>query len=61
VNASLEDPVFTFIGGDFDRRNPISRSSKRKMFKDLYDVNSLGLQDFVTGILRKAPYRASLG
>ena len=55
ANASLEDSAFAFIGGDFDHRNPVSRESKRKMFKDLYDANSIGLHGFVSEILRKVP------
>jgi alkaline phosphatase D len=55
LNASLEDPSFVFIGGDFDHRNPQSLSSKRKMFKELYNESSKGLYHFINGILRQMP------
>jgi alkaline phosphatase D len=55
LNASDEGAVFTFISGDFDHRDPQTLFEKRRMFKDLYDPNSLGLTDFVNGILRQMP------
>lgn len=55
LNASQEGAVFTFIGGDFDHRDPTTLGQKRGMFKDLYNPNSLGLADFVNGILRRMP------
>jgi alkaline phosphatase D len=54
-HASREKPIFAFIGGDFDHRNPTNLSTKRQMFKDLYNPNSIGLTDFVNEILRKTP------
>lgn len=55
LNASLEGADFVFIGGDFDHRNAATLRGKRKMFKQLYDPNSIGLYDFVNGILRRMP------
>ena len=54
-SAAAENPVFAFIGGDFDHRQPADLSAKRKMFKDLYDVNTPYMSDFVSLILRKTP------
>lgn len=54
-SAGQEGAKFAFIGGDFDHRNPSTLTSKRKMFKALYDPASLGLADFVNLILRKMP------
>jgi alkaline phosphatase D len=54
-NASQEGADFVFIGGDFDHSNPTTLSEKRKMFKQLYNPNSLGLGDFMNGILRLMP------
>jgi alkaline phosphatase D len=54
-HASQEGADFIFIGGDFDHSNPMTLSQKRQMFKRLYDPNSLGLSDFVNGILRRMP------
>lgn len=55
LNASQEGAAFTFISGDFDHRDPETLFEKRRMFKDLYNLNSLGLTDFVNGILRRMP------
>jgi alkaline phosphatase D len=54
-SAAAEHPVFAFIGGDFDHRNPLTLSAKRKMFKDLYDANTPYMEDFVNLILRRTP------
>ncbi len=54
-HASQEKATFAFIGGDFDHRNPTNISTKRQMFKDLYDQRSIGLSDFINGILRQMP------
>lgn len=54
-NASQEGADFAFIGGDFDHRRPTTLGEKRGMFKQLYNLNSLGLKDFVNGILRRMP------
>jgi alkaline phosphatase D len=55
ASAAAENPVFAFIGGDFDHRNPKFLSTKRQMFKDLYDPNTLYMGDFVNLILRRMP------
>ncbi len=55
ASAAAEAPVFAFIGGDFDHRNPLTLSGKRKMFKDLYDAKSLYMGDFVNLILWRTP------
>ncbi|GEM_PF-1152629 len=55
LNASLEDPAFAFIGGDFDQRNPKAIAAKRAMFKNLYDPNSIATSDFVNLILKSMP------
>ena len=55
ASAAATSPVFAFIGGDFDHRNPKSLIRKRKMFKDLFDVNTPFMGDFVNLILRKTP------
>jgi alkaline phosphatase D len=55
LRASEEKAAFAFIGGDFDHRNPGTLSSKRQMFKDLYNPSSLGLEDFVKSILWRMP------
>jgi alkaline phosphatase D len=55
ASATAEQPVFAFIGGDFDHRNPTTLSTKRKMFKDLYDPNTLYMSGFVDLILRRMP------
>jgi alkaline phosphatase D len=53
ASAAAANPVFAFIGGDFDHRNPKTLDKKRKMFKDLYDPNTLYMDGFVPLILRK--------
>lgn len=55
ASAAAENPVFAFIGGDFDHRNPKTLEDKRKMFKDLYDPNTPYMGDFVNLILRRMP------
>ena len=55
ASAAATNPVFAFIGGDFDHRNPKSIPAKRKMFKDLYDPNTRYMDGFVDLILRKTP------
>jgi hypothetical protein len=55
ASAAAADPVFAFIGGDFDHRNPITLSDKRLMFKDLYNPNTPYMNDFVNLILRRTP------
>ena len=55
ASAAAENPVFAFIGGDFDHRNPQTLDTKRQMFKDLYDANTRYMGDFVNLILRKTP------
>jgi alkaline phosphatase D len=49
-------PVFAFIGGDFDHREPHTLDDKRKMYKDLYEANPLRhMEGFVIEILQKMP------
>ncbi len=55
ASAAATNPVFAFIGGDFDHRNPRTLADKRQMFKDLYDPNTTFMSDFVNSILRKMP------
>jgi alkaline phosphatase D len=55
ASAAAENPVFAFIGGDFDHRNPQTLDDKRQMFKELYDANTHHMEDFVNVILRKTP------
>lgn len=55
ASAASENPVFVFIGGDFDHRNPQTLDDKRQMFKELYDANTHHMEDFVNLILRKTP------
>jgi alkaline phosphatase D len=55
VSAAAEHPVFAFIGGDFDHREPRDLSAKRKMYKDLYDANTPYMSDFVPLILQRTP------
>jgi alkaline phosphatase D len=55
ASAAATNPVFAFIGGDFDHRNPKKLSDKRKMFKDLFDPNTPYMSGFVSSILRKMP------
>src|SRR5215469_214857 len=55
ASAAAENPVFVFIGGDFDHRNPVTLDEKRQMFKDLYNANTPYMGDFVNLILRKTP------
>ena len=54
-HATEYAPVFAFIGGDFDHRNPELIGDKRQMFKDLYDANTPHMGDFVSLILHKMP------
>ncbi|MEW5985731.1 MAG: alkaline phosphatase D family protein [Chloroflexota bacterium] len=51
-SASLENPDFVYIGGDFDHRNPTTLTEKAQMFKDLYTPAN-NYEDFVFEILRK--------
>jgi alkaline phosphatase D len=55
ASAAATRPVFAFIGGDFDHRNPQTLGDKRRMFKDLYDANTHYMEDFVNLILPKTP------
>jgi alkaline phosphatase D len=55
ASAAAENPVFAFIGGDFDHRGPRGLSDKRQMFKELYDPNTPYMGDFVNLILRTMP------
>ncbi len=55
ASALAEQPAFTFIGGDFDHRNPQSITDKRQMFKDLYNPNTPYMSGFVPLILWKTP------
>ena len=55
ANAAATNPVFAFIGGDFDHRDPVTLSDKWQMFKDLYDANTPFMGDFVNLILRRMP------
>ena len=54
-HASERNPAFAFIGGDFDHRNPVTLTEKRKMFRELYDPNALHMSGFVPLILQKMP------
>jgi alkaline phosphatase D len=54
-SAAADDPVFAFIGGDFDHRNPQTLAAKRGMFQNLYDPNTPYMGDFVNLILRRTP------
>ena len=53
ASAGFTNPVFAFIGGDFDHRNPKILADKRMMFKDLYDPSTPYMSGFVNLILRK--------
>ena len=53
ASAAAANPVFAFIGGDFDHRNPQTLDKKRQMYKDLYNRNTPFMGDFVNLILRK--------
>jgi phosphodiesterase/alkaline phosphatase D-like protein len=55
ASAAATNPVFAFIGGDFDHRNPKTLDDKRQMFKGLYDPNTPYMGDFVNLILRRMP------
>jgi alkaline phosphatase D len=55
ASAASENPVFAFIGGDFDHTNPQTLANKRRMFRDLYNANTPYMGDFVNLILRKIP------
>lgn len=55
ANAAATNPVFAFIGGDFDHSDPATLTDKRQMFKSLYDANAPFMGDFVNLILRKVP------
>jgi alkaline phosphatase D len=55
ASAAATNPVFAFIGGDFDHRNPKALADKQQMFKDLYDPMTPYMGDFVNLILRKMP------
>ena len=55
ASAAATSPVFAFIGGDFDHRNPKNLAAKRQMFKELYDANTPFMEDFVNLILRETP------
>jgi len=55
ASAAATNPVFSFIGGDFDHRQPVSIRNKRQMFKDLYDDRTPFMGDFVDLILRRMP------
>ena len=55
ASAAATHPGFVFIGGDFDHRDPRSLSSKRTMFKQLYDPTTPHMADFVNFILRQFP------
>lgn len=55
ASAAATNPVFAFIGGDFDHRNPSTLALKEKMFKELYDAKTPFMGDFVNLILRKTP------
>lgn len=54
-HASERNPAFAFIGGDFDHRNPGTLVGKRRMFRELYDPNTLHMSGFVPMILQKMP------
>jgi len=55
LNASREEADFVFIGGDFDHSNADTVRGKRRMFRQLYNPSSIGLYDFVNGILHGMP------
>jgi len=55
ASAAATNPVFAFIGGDFDHRNPSDLTLKQKMFKELYNVQTAFMGDFVNLILQKTP------
>jgi alkaline phosphatase D len=55
ASAAATKPVFAFLGGDFDHRDPLTLLDKRQMFKDLYDANTPFMGDFVNLILRRTP------
>ncbi|HEY2711473.1 MAG TPA: alkaline phosphatase D family protein [Chthoniobacterales bacterium] len=55
THASAESPVFAFIGGDFDHRNPANITGKRVMFQSLYDPNTPHMGGFASLILRRMP------
>lgn len=51
LNASLENPAFVLIGGDFVHRNFSSVDGRRNMIKDAYTGGTPGLSDFRNLIL----------
>ena len=55
ANAAATNPVFAFIGGDFDHRDPLTLTDKRRMYGDLYNPATPFMGDFVNLILRKMP------
>ncbi len=55
ANAAAESAEFAFIGGDFDHRNPGTPTTKRQMFKELYDPAQVLMSNFVPLILEKMP------
>ncbi len=55
AHVAAELPAFVFIGGDFDHRNPLELTDKRKMFQDLYNPDTPFMSDFVPFVLRKFP------
>jgi alkaline phosphatase D len=55
ASAAAKNPGFVFIGGDFDHRDPRLLTSKRTMFKQLYDPATPHMADFVNFILRRFP------
>lgn len=55
ASVAATNPVFAFIGGDFDHGNPERITAKRRMFKDLYNPKTRYMDGFVSQILRKLP------
>jgi alkaline phosphatase D len=55
ASAAATNPAFVFIGGDFDHRDPRMLAVKRQMFKDLYDINTRFMGEFVDLILHRFP------
>jgi hypothetical protein len=54
-SAAAEDPVFAFIGGDFDHRDPEPIPARRMMYQQLYDAKTPYMDGFTDLILRKMP------
>ena len=59
--ASNFGPAFVFLGGDLGHRNPGTVTTKRTMFKELYDPNTPYMSGFVPLILQKSRHCPPVG